>query len=674
MMTHDPDSRWLRLLGSLRLRLAVAGIAALGMGIAITTAVLLHRAEIDMLRSRERLELGNAVRAARLLGRHIGDLRRTLAATARQIEPGMAGDDPSLMQRLQTQAALFAQVDSVVVTGADGRVRLVRDAQGFHRPGRQFADPDLLRRIVGEDRPVVTDAVIAADSLEPVVTFAEPLRQDGRAVGMLATDLRLRARALLDEVVESGNGDDGVLVIVLDASGHVLGHPDRSLIGGPAAAEPRLTHALLRWRESGLPIGPAGQLLGGPHQTVAAAGVPGSDWTVWRLRDRADVLQPLVAGRAEALRWAVGLLAAFGTLLLALLSWLLRPLARLQARAERLFDGSLSAQAGWPDAGGEIGRLARVLRHVSAERAQLETFNHQVIRRLESVMAAAPVGIAFTRAQRFELVSRQFCTLFGSDEGRLLGQPTLTIFGSESDYQRLVNAAASDFAEVRAYDGKWQLLRRDGGRFWARLRGQPVDWQDPDSGTIWTVHDISDEVTAHRALEWAATHDALTGLANRQAFEQRVASVLDALPRSLPAALVVFDLDRFKPVNDRFGHAAGDAMLRAVAVAAAGCVRSGDLLARLGGDEFALLLERCPTEVATRIAGQLQRAIAAIRLPWEEQLLEVDASVGVAALVADGAGPAAWLAAADRACYLAKEGGRGRVCVAAAPPLARAPR
>jgi diguanylate cyclase (GGDEF)-like protein/PAS domain S-box-containing protein len=580
-MTHVFDSRLVRLLGSLRFRLAVAGIAALGMGIAITTAVLLHRAEIDMLRSRERLELASAVRTARLLSRHMTDLHRALQASAPQTEPGLAGTDE-------------------------------------------------------------------------------------RAKGVQTAGLRLHAGGLFDEVAESSDGDDSLLVVVTDASGHVLAHPDPGLIGRPVAREPRLTNALLRWREAGVPIGPAGLLLGGAQQTVAAAGVAGSDWTVWRLRNRAEVLQPLIAGRAEALRWALGLLVIFGTLLLALLSWLLGPLARLQARAERLFDGSLSAQDGWPDVGGEIGRLTRVLRHVSAERAQLETFNHQVIQRLESVMAAAPVGIVFTRAQRFELVSRQFCKLFCSEEGSLLGQPAQTIFGSDSDYRRFIELALAAFAEGRAYDGEWQMLRKDGGRFWARLRGQPVDWQDPDSGTIWTVHDITDEVGARRALEWAATHDALTGLANRPAFEARLARLFDALPRSLPAALVVFDLDRFKPVNDRYGHAAGDAMLREVAAAAAGCVRAGDLIVRLGGDEFALLLERCPVDVATRIAGQLQRAIATIRLPWDGQMLDIGASVGVAALDAASTGAAAWLAAADRACYRAKEAGRGRVCVATA--------
>jgi diguanylate cyclase len=663
-MSFEPDPRRLQLFGSLRVRLAVAGIAALALGIAITTAVLLRRAEIDTLRSRERLERGEVVRAARLLSRHLASLQRALAATALQIGPTLPADDAALAREARAQAALFAQFDNLAISGPDGRVRYRRDAQGAHRPGVERTDDGTLRRLVGAGHTPVTDGLTGGT--QPLVVFTQPLRRDGDMVGMLSTELRLRSRSLFAEVAESSQNDDSALVVVTDASGRILAHPDPARLGQPVAAEPRLAGALQRWRAAGRPIGPEGLNLGGPRQIVAAAGVAGSDWTVWRLRNRADLLQPLRAGRGEAMRWAAGVLVVFGALLLALLTWLLHPLARLQARAERLFDGSLAAQDGWPDVGGEIGRLTRVLRHVGAERAQLETFNHQVIQRLESVMAAAPVGIAFTRAQRFELVSRQFCALFRCTEDRLLGQPTRALFETSADYEQLAAAAAAAFADARAYDGEWQLLRSDGSCFWARLRGQPVDWKEPESGTIWTVHDITDEVGARRALEWAATHDALTGLANRPAFEARLARVFDALPRSLPAALVVFDLDRFKPVNDRHGHAAGDAMLREVAAAAVGCVRAGDLLVRLGGDEFALLLERCPAEVATRVAEQLRHAVASIRLPWEGQVLDIGASVGVAALDMAIDGPAAWLAAADRACYQAKKAGRGRVCVTAA--------
>jgi diguanylate cyclase (GGDEF)-like protein len=167
-------------------------------------------------------------------------------------------------------------------------------------------------------------------------------------------------------------------------------------------------------------------------------------------------------------------------------------------------------------------------------------------------------------------------------------------------------------------------------------------------------------VAARTQLQWIAHHDPLTGLANRAAFEQRLQKVFAARPRSMPAVLVAIDLDHFKPVNDNAGHAAGDAMLKAVAAAVRSCVRPGDLVARLGGDEFVLLLERCPSERALPIADAVCAAVASIELPWEGRMLRVGASAGVAALQADMTEVVHWLRAADRACYDAKGAGRGQ--------------
>src|SRR5471032_1100418 len=137
-------------------------------------------------------------------------------------------------------------------------------------------------------------------------------------------------------------------------------------------------------------------------------------------------------------------------------------------------------------------------------------------------MAAAPVGIAFTRTQRFELVSAEFCRLFGHAEQALLGQPEQMIFGSNADYQAFGAQVQVATQAGEAYVGEWQVLRADGTLFWARLRGRPVDARDANAGSIWTLNDIDQQIAERSQLEWSATHDVLTGLANRKAFAQRL--------------------------------------------------------------------------------------------------------------------------------------------------------
>jgi diguanylate cyclase (GGDEF)-like protein len=171
---------------------------------------------------------------------------------------------------------------------------------------------------------------------------------------------------------------------------------------------------------------------------------------------------------------------------------------------------------------------------------------------------------------------------------------------------------------------------------------------------------------SHRALAFAATHDPLTGLANRLAFVDRLTEI--AKVAGGEAAVLFIDLDRFKPVNDRHGHLAGDRVLEAVAGRLAGALRPGDLVARLGGDEFAVLCERLGhPDDAVAVADRLLRALSAPIVLDGSVEVTITASIGVAEI--DGnESPEAVLARADTAMRSAKVGGRGGWVVRPAAP------
>jgi diguanylate cyclase (GGDEF)-like protein len=164
----------------------------------------------------------------------------------------------------------------------------------------------------------------------------------------------------------------------------------------------------------------------------------------------------------------------------------------------------------------------------------------------------------------------------------------------------------------------------------------------------------------------AALTDSLTGIANRRAFFDRGGRLLEwAIADRRSAALLLFDLDRFKEVNDTAGHQAGDRVLQAFCDLVAASMRPGDLFGRLGGEEFACLLASASMAQALHIAERLRRDFAALRLPD----LDVNATVSVGIAMANEAGRdlPALLAIADRALYRAKADGRNRV--APAPPV-----
>ena len=164
-------------------------------------------------------------------------------------------------------------------------------------------------------------------------------------------------------------------------------------------------------------------------------------------------------------------------------------------------------------------------------------------------------------------------------------------------------------------------------------------------------------------LKHRANIDPLTGLANRNAFEERVRADL-AKPSAQPMALAYLDLDHFKLINDTASHVAGDAVIRGIAGVIEAHRHRDDLLARTGGDEFALLLRNCSPMVAEDRARALLRAIEGYRCGWDGQMLASTASVGLVAFLPGQAEYAQLLSQADAACFTAKEQGGNRVCQA----------
>jgi diguanylate cyclase (GGDEF)-like protein len=155
-------------------------------------------------------------------------------------------------------------------------------------------------------------------------------------------------------------------------------------------------------------------------------------------------------------------------------------------------------------------------------------------------------------------------------------------------------------------------------------------------------------------LELLADRDPLAPVLNRRAFLRELSRTQAFLARyGGEAALAFFDLDGFKAINDSFGHAAGDAALRAAAQTLVDHVRETDVVARLGGDEFAVILTQTPPAAARAKARALAERIGAEPVVFEGRAMALSASVGVRA-VEPGVAPAELLAAADAAMYLDK--------------------
>jgi diguanylate cyclase (GGDEF)-like protein len=170
----------------------------------------------------------------------------------------------------------------------------------------------------------------------------------------------------------------------------------------------------------------------------------------------------------------------------------------------------------------------------------------------------------------------------------------------------------------------------------------------------------------HRLIQKQAKTDPLTQLLNRREFEEQLAREVERAQRfGTPVGLVVLDLDDFKLINDRFGHLAGDGVLKAAAGAIRQCTREIDQPARWGGEEFAVILPHTGIDGAARLAERLRQAIAERQIPTPDgRSVRVTASFGVAALPGSGTTQVELTAAADDAVYRSKRAGKNRVSLA----------
>ncbi len=207
------------------------------------------------------------------------------------------------------------------------------------------------------------------------------------------------------------------------------------------------------------------------------------------------------------------------------------------------------------------------------------------------------------------------------------------------------------------------LVQRDGTEISVNVSAAPIRSRSSEIvGIVVVFHDVSDERHFAARLSYQASHDALTGLFNRNEFERRLNLALgNASKYDQTHSLLYLDLDQFKIVNDTGGHAAGDELIRHISKLLQERLRERDTLARLGGDEFGILLENCPPEQAMRTAEEIRQAIKDFRLAWAGKPFTVGCSIGLVTIGEVDHTLAEVLRAADTACYVAKEKGRNRV-------------
>ena len=212
-------------------------------------------------------------------------------------------------------------------------------------------------------------------------------------------------------------------------------------------------------------------------------------------------------------------------------------------------------------------------------------------------------------------------------------------------------------------DDEHILVRGNGRHVPVIESAAPIhDRQGVFVGVVMVMHDVSNSRRMSRQLNYQATHDALTGVYNRRAFELQVDGALEEAKKGNSThAICYIDLDNFKIVNDTCGHKEGDKLLKLFTRLMQEGLRESDMFARLGGDEFGVLLRYCDIERAVKISNELRRTVRKFNFIVGGQCFDIGISVGIVEITSDSESLSQLLSNADIACYVAKDTGGNSV-------------
>ncbi|GAB3625511.1 putative diguanylate cyclase YegE [Pandoraea terrae] len=564
---------------------------------------------------------------------------------------------PAQMQAFASASVSMPETfNTIFIASPDGR--LLFDST-FPKTPLNVADRDYFKRVMAGAPQAISGLVAGKITGAPGVVLAVPVHgPNGEVSAVIGGAVNLLRENFIIDLATSHVGSSGRYCLLTDEtpSRYVM-HSDLSMLVKPAADERNLCGADTT----------GSSLLVSMRPLVARADMATTHWALVAVLPGVEAFSPLTKVRQR-----VALLAGVAIALTAFVMWwvargLLRPLDTLRDLVQRS-SGDLRAVEALPvQRADEIGALANEFRqlmlqlgdHTDALESSRESARANA-RRMQQIADRVPYLVMFLDAhERFAFVNRACELRLKRPRGRIVGETVQALLGG--DMYAVVGPHLA-----RAYQGESATFHWEhgsGDEYHCFEASYQPEWVSGHvlAGVHVFVRDITIERSNERRWRRESHTDHLTGLLNRKGFDNRLTTAMRrARDGESSQALLLVDLDRFKAVNDTYGHSVGDELLRRFAKRLATCVRSTDAIARFGGDEFAIVM----TDVGDpRVAERAAVAILdAASRPMALSVgdIAIGACVGVT-FVPAGESKTAGIVfdEADRALYGAKHSGRG---------------
>jgi diguanylate cyclase (GGDEF)-like protein/PAS domain S-box-containing protein len=527
-------------------------------------------------------------------------------------------------------------------------------------PGRRDSGFRLspFREVMETGQSAIGPPRIGRFSSRPVIVMAVPVTDGGgRLRAILAGVTTIDASNFLDLITRPRESNQGDFLVLAPRHGVVIAGSQPKFLLQPLselARDGNLDRFLAGDEGSGLGRGENGE-----EELVSAHKIPLTDWLVLVRLPAREAFAPVRELRASVFGGSAVLSLLIGVMAAAYLRRALHPLRH----AAKVFDdvslGRAPLQALPVSGHDEVARLVESFNRLQDRLSKESRALWESEARYRQFVDDLPLGVLVVQDNVIKFANAALAALGGYSPDEVMGKSFLPFLVEEDRLRAVETHAQRMRGEAVPTSFEYRVVTRSGEvRHW-RLATRTIDWNGLAAHSV--VTDVTELKRAEEKLEHSAHFDALTGIPNRVLLADRLRQGLMQTGRSgCLMAICYLDLDDFKPINDTWGHEAGDRLLVEMAGRLQLCLRGGDTVARLGGDEFVLLL--LGLERIEECEGALQRVLEAVVHPVVigGQPISVSASIGVSVYPLDGDDPDALLRQADQAMYLAKEGGRNR--------------
>ncbi|RUO31734.1 hypothetical protein CWE12_01670 [Aliidiomarina sedimenti] len=556
---------------------------------------------------------------------------------------------------LEDEAALKQLFDHLWVVDARGRVVDEYPKLGALDENLSIERNAMFLRAQQSDDYFLTSPQNSYYTSELIVNAVVPVRDaDGSFAGAVVGAFSLHNNMVLNRIITTPIGRNGYVAIV-NRQAQVIAHPEPRMVGMPLGDDFEFLQGAISDSRQQTGMTEDAQ---GTESIQVVRSLAGGDWFLVTSLSLAEAMQPV--HQLRRVQWIVGGITIVMSLLF--LTWIvrtsLRPLVRLQNEVSAIKEGRL-IQLTEPG----LDELRQLVFRFNGLLAQNEAAQHALQQRqayLDQILKTSSAGLFMADVTgQIEYVNPRLTTITGFNARELQQSGFLPhLSGIHRDrFAQRVHLALEEEASLSL---ELEMRHSEGQLLWLSLETAPVFSEGLCIGHVGTVTDITAQQQKIEALRHAAHEDTLTGLLNRRGIEKAMHNLfIEARSNQQALMVLALDLDNFKQLNDDYGHAFGDSILKNVAAMLRRFTRDTDVLGRLGGDEFVIFLPNCPLQQGERIASELVRAIGNLK-DTKGTVLPVTVSIGVAALQDDDSSVAMLLGRADIAAYEAKHAGRNQ--------------